>query len=108
MDEKLEISIFRHKTYKDVFLTRNWCVCGASSDTYKTTTDVFAAIGSANLRSNASKSARPNKFDYYFRENIVVKHTMEKEMEFDGYSGVLTKEIELKLTDFEEVILTES
>lgn len=104
MKGKLKISVFRHKTYKDVFLTRIWCICGASSDTYKTTTDILSAIDSVN----AHKSTRPNKFDYFFRENIVVKHTMKKEMEFDGYSGVLTKEIELKLTDFEEVILTEN
>lgn len=104
MEDKLKISVFRHKTYKNVFLTRNWCICGASSDTYKTTTDVLSAIDSANLY----KSTKPNKFDYFFRENIAVKYTMKKEMEFDGYSGVLTKEIELKLTDFEEVILTEN
>ena len=104
MEDKLKISVFRHKTYKDVFLLRYWGICATTNAAYKTTTDVLLAIENANK----GKFAGTGKFDEFFRENIVVKHTMEKEMELDGYSGVLTKEIELKLTDFEEVILTEN
>lgn len=103
MEEKLKVSVFRHKTYKDVFLIRNWAICGVCGDTYKVTTNLFSAIESASLKT----STRTTKFDYFFRDNITVEYTLKKEMEFDGYSGILEKKVNLKVTDFEEVILTE-
>jgi hypothetical protein len=38
---------------------------------------------------------------------MTVEFALKKEMEFDGYSGTLEKKVNLKVTDFEEVILTE-
>ena len=103
MEEKLKVRVFRHKTYKNVFLTRNWCVCGACSDTYKTTDNLLSAIENANNPYHMERS----KFDSFFRDNMTVEFTLKKEMEFDGYSGTLEKKVNLKVTDFEEVILTE-
>lgn len=103
MEEKLKVSVFRHKTYKEVFLTRNWCVCGVCSGTYKTTDNLLSAIENANNQFHTKRS----KFDDFFRDNMTVEYTLKKEMEFDGYSGTLEKKVNLKVTDFEEVILTE-
>lgn len=101
MEEKLKISVYRHKTYKDVFLTRNWAVCGSCSDTYRATNYLMNAIESANYRGNSN-------FAYYFSDKLTVEYKLKKEMEFDGYSGTLEKTLMLKVTDFEEVILSEN
>lgn len=103
MEEKLKVSVFRHKTYKNVFLTRNWCICGACSDTYSVTENLISAIENVNNPYHMKRS----KFDSFFRDNMTVEFTLKKEMEFDGYSGTLEKKVNLKVTDFEEVILTE-
>ena len=103
MEEKLKVSVFRHKTYKNVFLTRNWCICGACSDTYSATENLISAIENVNNPYHMKRS----KFDCFFRDNMTVEFTLKKKMEFDGYLGTLEKKVNLKVTDFEEVILTE-
>ncbi len=100
MEDKLRISVYRHKVYKDVYLERNWNVCGVCGNTYKATNYLMNAIESANHKGSSN-------FTYYFSDKLTVDYKLKKEMEFDGYSGTLEKLVKLKVTDFEEVVLSE-
>ena len=104
--EKLSIRVYRHKEYKNVYLMRNWNYCGGGPDTefYAATTDLKDAINSV-MRGNEH-----NLFEDWFNAfdgKLYALYTDKKEMEFDGYSGVLTKEIKLYVKDFEKVVLEE-
>lgn len=107
MDEKLKVRVFRHKTYKDVFLARNWCICGANSDTYRIAHHLLDAIDSANTRHDSRKFEDYLNFTY-MGKGLTVTHKLKKDMEFDGYTGTLVKEVELNVSDFEEIYLTEN
>lgn len=92
--EKLSIRVYRHKEYKNVYLKRNWKYAGGGLDTeYAATTNLREAIDSVLFNE--------------FEEKLYVMYTDKKEMEFDGYKGVLAKEIRLYLKDFEKVVLKE-
>lgn len=114
---KIKIKLYRHKTYKDIYLIRNWCICGGSADTewFEATKSLKEAID--NLWRYDGKTQE------YFTEDLEkeikrrffedgksllkAKITLKKNLEFDGYKGTLTKEEVFAVNDFEPFILTE-
>lgn len=113
---KIEIKLYRHKIYKDIYLIRNWNVMGSlEADWFKATKSLKKAIENIWLYDR-------NTDDYYlgdlekeikghFFENgkseLKAKITLKKEMEFDGYKGELTKEEIYSVNDFEPFVLGE-
>lgn len=106
-----ELFVYRHKTDKDVYLMRDYtCVGGAkASSFYKTTTDFYEAI----------RNTTPvKKYNHNFEDHLHTPYALEtddtvslwreKEIEFDGYSGVLSKEFRYHLCDFEKVYFVEA
>lgn len=107
MEEKLKIKVYRHKEEKDVYLLRNWGLCGGTveRDFYKATTDLIEAI---------INTYAENRMDYdfehwmgHFNGGLYVMFKKSIAAEIDGYSGTLEKEIKLYVKDFEKVILSE-
>lgn len=109
---KIKLVVYRHKERKDIFLKRNWTICGGNetTDFYKATKSIVEAISNTN-----GNDELHNPFDswmgYFIDENgqtkLVVKIKDTKDFEFDGYKGTATKEIVLRVADFEKVVLTE-
>jgi hypothetical protein len=110
--KKISLFLYRHKERKDIFLVRNWSICGGTEDTdfYKATIDIIEAVRSASLQGRMNEN-----FDHWFnsfldnngKTKLVVKVQEKKEFEFDGYKGTATKEIVLRVADFEKVELSE-
>ena len=103
----LSVKVYRHKTEKDVYLMRNWGLCGGGpdSDFYKATTNLIDAIQNTSCEVRCKE-----EFEHWmeaFGGNLYVKHIKKREMQFDGYEGTLTKEIKLYVRDFEKVTLKE-
>ena len=100
--KKIEIKLYRHKYFEDVYLARNYSYCGGNKDTpfYYGTQDIFEAI----------KSARREDFlDWHKRiDGLTAKFTDSKEIDIAGYKGTIEKEISLPVSEFEVVILEES
>lgn len=97
----IELTVYRHKTDKDVYLARNWSFCGGNENTdfYYATTDINEAFIDAN---------RENFLSWYHRfENLKAKITKIMDFEWDGYAGKLTKDLVYCVSDFEKVVLTE-
>lgn len=114
---KIKIKLYRHKIYKDIYLIRNWSICGGSCET-----EWFEATKSLKKAIENLWDYDTNKKEYYmndlgqeierrFFENgkseLKAKITLKKELEFDGYKGTLTKEEKYSVNDFEPFILTE-
>ena len=90
-----------------MFLARNWNICGASRDTYRVAHNILDAIDSANSHNGSRKFE--DYFNYSYQgKGLTVTHKMKKDMEFDGYSGTLVKEVVLNVADFEEIFLIEN
>ena len=107
MAEKITVKVYRHKIEKEVYLTRTWGFCGGNEDTefYKATTNLIEAI-----QNTAAEVRTGEEFEHWmdsFNGKLYVKYIQKKDMEFDGYSGTLKKEVKLYVRDFEKVILTE-
>lgn len=105
----LELKVYRHKEYKDIFLARNWNICGGTADTewFYATKKILEA-----LRSFGDKDIEEEyKFNFYNYETqhskLKAKIEFTKEMDFDGYTGTLKKVLILPLDDFELVTLIE-
>jgi len=98
----LTISVYRHKTEKDIYLARNWNYCGGGPNTefYYATKDVIKAIENANRDKFTSWMGN-------FDGRLTAKITIRKEMEFDGYKGTMSKELCFLVADFELITLTE-
>ena len=100
--KKIEIKLYRHKYFEDVYLARNYGYCGGNKDTpfYYGTQDVFEAIRSAQ---------RENFLDWHNRfDGLTAKFTDSKEIDIDGYKGTIENEISLPVSEFEVVILRET
>ena len=97
----IELSVYRHKTEKDIYLTRNWSICGGGPTTefYYATKDINEAIKSANRDGFLS-------WTQGFRD-LTAKIILQKEMNFDGYTGKLEKKTSLPVSDFERILLVE-
>ena len=100
--KKIELKLYRHKYFEDVYLARNYGYCGGNKDTpfYYGTQDVFEAIKSAQ---------REDFLDWHKRiDGLTAKFTDSKEIDIDGYKGTIEKEISSPVSEFEVVILEES
>lgn len=109
---EIKLIVYRHKERKDIYLKRNWSVCGggATTEFYTSTKDISDAIRSVRLEKDMGTN-----FDSWFHSfldkngqtKLVVKIQDKKDFEFDGYKGMATKEITLRVADFERVELVE-
>lgn len=103
----MELKVYRHKRFKDIYLARNWSYCGGNSETpfYFATKEVVRAIQDAFIVGFTSW------FNSFLDEDGVTKLTakieFEKEVEIDGYTGTLKKTEVFRVTDFECVELTD-
>ena len=107
MNDRITIKLYRHRHDKTVFLARNWNLCGGSDAApfYYATKDVMRAILDANRNDFESwMSHFPGKDN---KTKLVAKMTDSKTVDFDGYKGTITKELEFRVKDFELVELTE-
>jgi hypothetical protein len=100
-----EIVIYRHKINKNIYLIRNWYVCGGSpdSDWFKATNDIYEAIENSENRDGKTIEEAYNI--RAFPDELKAKIIVDKEFEFDGYKGILKKELVFKVSDFEKVTL---
>ena len=100
--EKIKIRLYRHKYFKDVYLARNYGYCGGNKDTpfYYATQDIMEAIRNAQ---------KENFLDWHKRiDGLTAKFTDSKEIDIDGYTGTITKELCFPVSEFEVVVLEES
>lgn len=106
-NKKLSLKVYRHKEEKEVFLLRNWGLCGGNkdSDFYRATADLIEAV-----KNVAAENRTHEDFENWmshFNGELYVKYKKKLDVEIDGYTGTLEKEIKLYVKDFEKVILTE-
>lgn len=112
MEKKIKLVVYRHKERKDIYLARNWSICGGNetTDFYKATKSIIEAIGNV-YPSDSTYKRFEDWMEHFLDENgktkLVVKIIDTKEFEFDGYKGKATKEIVLRVADFEKVEFTE-
>lgn len=99
-----EIVIYRHKTNKDIYLIRNWCICGGGPNTewFEATKDLHRAIGNSKSGTKTIVEAYDSRA---FPDDLKAKIIVEKDFDFDGYKGTLKKELVFKVADFEKVTL---
>lgn len=110
-NEKLSVKLYRHKVYKDLYLIRT-NLRGGSKDSafYETTKDLRKAIDS--ILDYNDKDTTFEKWMVRFKDEngvtkLKVKTVLKKEVEFDGYKGILEKEVVLPVSEFELVELKE-
>lgn len=100
-----EIVIYRHKTNKDIYLIRNWHICGGGPDTewFEATKYIYEAI--KNSRNNDNRTIEEAYNSRAFPNELKAKIIVEKDFDFDGYKGTLKKELVFKVADFEKITL---
>lgn len=110
-DERLSVKLYRHKTHKDLYLIRtNLCGGSKNSAFYETTNSLRKALDSVLYYEDKYEIFEEwmNRFkDENGVTELKVKTVFKKEMEFDGYKGILEKEIILPVSEFEIVELKE-
>ena len=111
-NEKLSVKLYRHKVYKDFYVIRtNLCGGSEKSPFYEITKDLQKAINSVLDYNNQKNETFEKWMDRFKDENGVtelqVKTVFKKEIEFDGYKGVLEKKVVLPVSEFELVELKE-
>lgn len=111
-NETLSVKLYRHKVYKDLYLIRTNLRGGnKKSPFYEITKDLQKAINSVLDYNNQKNETFEKWMDRFKDENGVtelqVKTVFKKEIEFDGYNGVLEKEVVLPVSEFELVELRE-
>lgn len=89
-----EIVIYRHKTNKNIYLIKNW---------FKATNDIYEAIENSKNKDGETIEEAYNTRP--FPDELKAKIIVDKEFEFDGYKGILKKELVFKLSDFEKITL---
>lgn len=114
--EKLELKIYRHKVYKDIYLIRNWHICGSpEADWFKATKDIteyFNDYKNYNGKTlDKEYEQRINNKSFTFDRDgkcrMIAEITLKKDFVFDGYKGELEKVLKLPIDEFECVILKE-
>ena len=110
----MEIKLYRHKKYKNIYLKRNWHICGSpEASWWDATNKLYEALQSyRKYEKNEYIEVDIEKEFESFRNNdwfprYITKYTFEKEMDFDGYKGIFKKEEILPLSDYELVVLKE-
>lgn len=104
---KTKIKVYRHIYHKDLFLARNWNYCGGNYTTpfYYATHNLVEAVAAANREGFTSWFS--NFLDESGKTQLIAKIVEEKEIEIDGYTGVLKKECCFPVYEFECIELTE-
>ena len=94
---KIELKLYRHKTYKDLYLKRtNFSGIGKHIERYEVTRDIFEAIMSCNLH--------PDFMEWLsIYPHSKVKAEFTKEIDLDGFKGRVKKEVYLSVSEFELV-----
>ena len=110
---RMKITVFRHKKYKDIYLTLsigNNSTFGTTKDLeeamsnyflyekFNCWTDFYDALSEATSKSKSES----NSYSPY------ITYMDSRIFEIDGYKGELTRNLELNISDFEEVILRET
>lgn len=103
----MTIKIYRHKYYKDIYLARNWHICGGSSTTefYFATKELTRAIADANK--NDFESWMHSFLDEEGKTKLTADIKLSKMIEIDGYKGLCQKECKFPVTEFELVVFEE-
>lgn len=108
IDGKLRLFVFRHKYHKDIYLARNWSICGGGPNTefYYATKDVITALKDA-ARSDFISWSR--NFPSESGKTALKARIVDcKEVDIDGYKGTITKRLEFSVADFEKISLVEA
>lgn len=99
--DKIKVVLYRHKFFDDIYLARNWNYCGGSKNTpfYFATQEIVRAINDAQ---------NPKFLEWAHRiEGLTAKFTDSKEVNIDGYEGIIKKELSFPVADFHLVELVE-
>lgn len=114
--DKLELKIYRHKIYKDIYLIRNWCTCGSpEADWFKATKSIKEYFNNYETYDGETLEKaykeRINDKSFTFDSNgkcrTMANITLKKDFDFDGYKGKLEKVLQLPIDEFECVVLKE-
>lgn len=112
----MELKIYRHKIYKDIYLIRNWGTCGSpEADWFKATKSISEYFSKyercdGETLEKAYKERINDKsftFDINGKCRTTANITLEKDFDFDGYKGKLKKELKLPIDEFELITLVE-
>lgn len=107
-----ELFVYRHKTDKDVYLTRKYATIGGSAAEhfYDLTKDFRLAIKNT-LADGSHGVFFEDHLNTPYRLGSDIDDTLpfeiEKDFEFDGYKGTATKTVRYHLKDFEKVVFKE-
>lgn len=103
----IKLKLYRHKYYKDIYLTRNWGYIGGGPTTpfYNATKEIIPAIAAASKPD--FDSWMKSFLDDEGKSKLTAEITLSKEIEFDGYKGVCTKVMSFPVWEFELVELVE-
>lgn len=104
----IKLKLYRHVYHKDIYLARNWSLCGggAESEFYYATRDVMKALTDANRTDFESWMHRFLDDDKKTQLKAKMKDT--KEVNIDGYKGIITKELVFPVKEFALVEIKES
>ncbi len=114
--DKLKLKIYRHKIYKNIYLIRNWAVCGSpEADWFKTTKsikeyfDKYENYDGRTLDEEYKENINEKgfAFDRDGKCRMTADAVLKKDFDFDGYKGKLEKLLKLPITEFECIILEE-
>lgn len=111
----MELKIYRHKLHKDIFLIRRWGLCGTPSfEWFEGTKDIGKYFKEYENHEGRTLECEYNEMindEFYYsgvgKIRVGAKVKIQKEMEFDGYKGIMEKTLKLPLDEFELVILKE-
>lgn len=107
MNER-ELYVWRHKTEKGVYLVRNRSCCGGSTaEHFFSLTEDFDSALRNSLACNDMEYEKYIKIPYSWNSNVddTMPFTKKRNVEFDGYKGILTKTVRYSLKDFEKIVL---
>lgn len=94
MNNDLTIKIIKHKTM-NLYL---YDYCGE----LEISKNLYHAFNHYQLR---EPNCLYKKFEYGLAHNEGLRYKMEKEIEFDGYKGVVSKDMKIPLSEFEIIEL---
>ena len=114
--DKLRLKIYRHKIYKDIYLIRNWGICGSpEADWFQATKSIkeyfsnYETYDGRTLDKEYAKRVNDKSFTYDRdgKCRMTANVTLKKDFDFDGYKGKLEKTLKLPIDEFECIILEE-
>ena len=102
-----EFYVYRHKYHKNIYLARNWSYCGGNANTefYYATKDMITALKDANCPNFLSWTH--SFLDEDGKTMLKAQITDSKEVDIDGYTGTIAKELSFPVTEFEKVTFAE-